>query len=291
VEKMKTLAFILYLLKHGSLKSNPVNFQKIEAFHLGLQKENEFSLYRKIRSAFALNKFTGSLTANLAYAKNLSRQHINFFFVDDLKIGYVRILKSASTSILRELIPLIDSNKKNQNISDKQIDLLAAYHASQQVPQAKSSYEFFTIVRDPFQRLVSVYQDLFNPTNPHFGYENYLFGIMKRSMSFHEFVEVISNIPDKFKSGHFIQQTSVINQCGGLKKIKCFRIEKDTSQLQAYLKSKNINLTHRNKSAAYDYRDFYNSKTLQLAYSIYKADVEAFDYHDEYKALFDYLNG
>jgi hypothetical protein len=290
VEKMKTLPFILYLLRHGSLKSNPIDFEHIEALHLGSQKKP--SVYNKVRSKLALNKLTGSLITNLAYAKNLSQQHKNFFFVDDLKIGYVRILKSASTSILRELIPLIDSDRKNQNLSDKQIDLLATHYVSHHVPRTKNSYELFTIVRDPFQRLVSVYQDLFNPSNPHFGYENYLFGILRRTMSFHEFVEVISEIPDRFKSGHFIQQTSIIKQCGGFKKIKYFRIEKDSKKLTAYLKSKNIILSHSNKSNMnYDYRTFYNEKTLGLACAIYKEDIDAFGYHEEYKALSSYLNG
>jgi hypothetical protein len=292
---MTMLKFILYILKHGSLKSTPVEFRKIEDTHLKhvINKNKKGNrLYTRLRDRLAINKFIGPLLGNVAYLKASSRQHINFFFVDALQIGYVRILKAASTSVLRELLPIMDTSLKDQILSDKQIDLLAERYVTDEIVGDRNHYDRFTIVRNPFHRLVSVYLDLFNPKNPHFGYQTYLFGILKHNMSFAEFVKTISIIPDRLKSGHFIHQINVIKKCGGIEKIKCFRLEKDVDQLETFLTSKGIALGHRNKNISdYNFYSYYNMETVALVYSIYKDDVEIFGYEDEYRALLAHLNG
>jgi hypothetical protein len=291
---MKMLRFIFYVLKHGSLRRMPVNFQTIEEQHLsGIQtKKLKKNWYTKIKNKFTNSKSIGSLLGNFAYVKALSRQHRNFFFVDNLQMGYVRILKSASTSTLKELLPRIDTSLRDKVLTDRQIDLLAAYYASDKISHARLNYELFTIVRNPFQRLVSVYLDLFNSQNLHFGYQTFLFGIFKRDMSFHDFVKTIAVIPDNLKSGHLIQQINVVNTCGGREKIKCFRLEKDQKQLAAFLASKGIEISHRNKSISdYDYRSYYDANTANLTYRIYKSDVEAFEYEADYKMLLHHLKG
>jgi hypothetical protein len=288
VEKMKMLRFILYVVLHGRLFGRPVNFNAIEDEHLNMLPipKQEPSMYQRIRNKLALNALTGPLVGNLVYLKNLPIQNKNFFFVDALQLGYLRILKSASTSMLRTLLPLIDDKLQDQMLTDKQVDLLASHYSNTEVSRKHNNYHLFTIVRNPFQRLVSVYLDLFNPENPHFGYKTYLFGIFKRHMSFQDFVKVVSIIPDKLRLGHLASQISTIEECGGLKKIKCYRIDKDRELLETFLKSQGLKINHSNKHKAhYDYRTYYDSKTAEVVYKLYHKDIIVFDYQKEFESL------
>jgi hypothetical protein len=288
VEKMKMLRFILYVILHGKLIGRPVNFKAIEDESLKMLpiKRPKESLYQKIRDNLAHNTVTGQLVSNLVYLKNLSTQNKNFFFVDALQLGYLRIFKSASTSILRTLIPLIDPNVQDQTLTDKQVDLLASHYSSIEISSKEKRYHLFTIVRNPFQRLVSAYLDLLDPENPQFGYKTYLFGILKRGMSFPEFVKAVSIIPDNLKSGHLAPQINIIEECGGLKKIKCYRIDKDKELLETFLKSMGLKLNHSNKHKAhYDYRTYYNNETAEMVYKLYHKDVIVFEYQKEFESL------
>jgi hypothetical protein len=288
VEKMKMLRFILYVVLHGKMFGRPVNFNAIEDEHLnGLPiPRQDATIYKKIRTKLALNALTGPLVSNLVYLKHLQLQNKNLFFVDALQLGYLRILKSASTSMLRALLPLIDNKLQDHILTDKQVDLLASHYSNAEISRKHNGYHLFTIVRNPFQRLVSVYLDLFNPENLHFGYKVYLFGIFKRDMSFQDFVKVISIIPDKLRSGHLASQISVIEECGGLKKIKCYRIDKDRELLETFLKSQGLKINHSNKyKAHYDYRTYYDGKTAEAVYKLYHKDVIVFDYEKEFESL------
>jgi hypothetical protein len=265
-----------------------VNFNAIEDEHLNVVSitKRETTIYQRIRNKLALNALTGSFVSNLVDLKNLNIQNKNFFFVDALQLGYLRILKSASTSMLRTLLPLIESKLQDKMLTDKQIDLLASHYCNREISRKHNGYHLFTIVRNPFQRLVSVYLDLFNPENVHFGYKTYLFGIFKSDMSFQDFVKVISIIPDKLRSGHLASQISIIEECGGLKKIKCYRIDKDRELLETFLKSQGLKINHSNKHKAhYDYRTYYDSKTAEAVYKIYHKDIIVFDYQKEFESL------
>jgi Sulfotransferase family len=291
VVEVKWYKFFLYLIKHGSWSGKPVDF---DSHRNGLMKslpidQPKKSTYIKFRKVAAKTRFLGPLIGNLAYLKNVNRIHRNFIFVDALKIGYVRILKSASTSIVRELLPWIDERLRQAQLSDQQVDQLGVHYGSHSVSSERKWYPLFTIVRNPFHRLVSVYQDIFNPENREFAFRSYLFGLFRRDMSFKDFVRVVSIIPDKLKEPHFVPQSIIISECGGLDKIRCFRLEKDGEVIKQFMMNYGLVLGHSNRAPNYTYQDFYDIDTCRLAYSIYERDIETFGYHDEYLALLRYL--
>lgn len=291
---MKWLRFIFFVIQHGSLNLMPVDFKarrEAELKSLGGQGIEKGSIYIQFRDKLLHNKPLGLFVENIAFAKSRHRNK-NIFFIDSLRLGYVRILKAGSTSLLREILPMMDDQLKTVALSDGQVDQLANRYVEHTVKGARISYDFFTIVRNPFQRLVSVYLDLFGPEAYEFSHRTYLFGILKHGMSFAEFVKTLSVIPDQLKSPHFLPQHQTIEACGGFGKVKWFRLENDKGTIEKFLEPYKMNLGHSNKQKTdYDYRDFYNKELVIVVYRIYKMDVEFFGYREEYEALVNYIKG
>lgn len=282
-----------YLVRHGSLFSSPVNFtqRRVEILKaLPLKRYQKPTPYSPIREWVVQTRFLGVIIENIAYLRRIDRMHKNFFFVDSLKIGYARILKSASTSVLKELLPLMDERLKDFNLNDNQVDQLAASYVVHHAKGEKSNYPIFTIVRNPFHRLVSVYLDIFNSNNQEFVFRTYLFGLLKQDMSFHEFVKTLTLIPSKLRSPHFAGQTEIISVCGGLNQINFFRLEKDQDQLKNFLLKFNIHIGHNNRGREYDYRTYYDRETLKLVHEMYMSDIEELGYVEECNILTNYVN-
>jgi len=290
--KMSWLRFFFYVLRHGSLFNKPVNFkdrQEDVLETLVFLKPGRESAYSRLRNRLTQTRLVGSLIGNIAYLKSINLINKNYFIVHSLKIIYIRILKSASTSILKELLPEMDERLRNETLTDQQVDELAAFYCQHTLDLNQNQYKIFTIVRNPFQRLVSVYLDIFNTNNNEFVFTTYLFGILKPNMTFTQFVQALTMIPDKLKEPHFKEQYQTISVCGGVNSIKCFRLEKDLQQINDFLLPLGIHLGHRNKGADYDYRSFYNIETANQVFNIYRQDVENFGYEEEYRSLLLYL--
>lgn len=289
---MSWFRFFFYVLRHGSLFNKPVDFkdrQEEVLKTLVFLKPNRESAYSRIRNRLTQTRLVGSLIGNVAFFKSINLINRNYFIVHSLKIGYIRILKSASTSILKELLPMMDDRLRNETLTDKQVDELAGLYCQHSFDLNQNQYELFTIVRNPFQRLVSVYLDIFNTNNNEFVFSTYLFGILKPKMTFTQFVQTLVMIPDKLKEPHFTEQYRTISECGGTDKIKYFRLEKDRQQLNDFLLPLGIHPGHRNKSSDYDYRSFYTIETARQVFKMYKQDVEKFGYEEEYQSLLLYL--
>lgn len=286
---MKWFHFIIYLIKKGSFKGNPRNFEQRRAEILNAvlpQPQVKKSIYKTIRSTLIRNPHTTQLISTLAYLKNCNRVKKQYFFVDALQLGYLRIFKSASTSILQELLPLIDHRLKDEKLTDQQLDVLGDDHVRHEAKGKEIHYKYFTLVRDPFRRMVSVYLDLFDHRNTFFSYQTYFFGILKKDMSFSMFIEVISKLPESLRSPHFTSQYHIIKTCKLLGQIQCFRIEKDEALLNQFLAGYGMALRHSNRQKSdYDYRTFYDLKTVTLVYSMHKKDIEFFNYEDDYRSL------
>jgi len=285
---MNTLRFILYLFKHGSFTVRTENFDDYHDDILSpltfYKDKRSNNIYRSLRKKLVKNRYTGALIGNLAYIRQSRKNQRQYFFIGSLKLCYIRIFKSASTSVLREILPLIDQSIEREILTDLQTDILAnSYHRSN-IEKDQTQYEYFTIVRNPFHRLVSVYLDLFDPKNNIFSYQSYLFGILKSDMSFEAFVRALSVIPEHLLSLHFASQYSVIQQTS--RPVKFFRIEHDKHALTNFLNTYSIYIKHQNKNeSAYDYRDFYTPQLAQLAYDRYQHDVEKLGYREEYEEL------
>ena len=291
---MKFLQFIILLLKRGSLFLKPINFEQQRKQILDpadLSSPTQPPKKDNALKSFLFNSPIGySLLANLAYLKNSPRMNNMYFISDDHKVIYIRILKSASTSMLKEFLPLIDGKLKDVHFSDEQLDVLGFYYAKKKFQPAQGAYAKFALVRNPFQRIVSVYIDLFDPAADTFTYAPYWFGILKQDMTFKDFITTINKIPRSLLGPHFTPQCYILKKAAHLQDISIYRIEKDAEALRKFLSQYGIVLNHLNKHCSrYDYRSYYDQETLTLVRQLYDDDIRIFGYQEDYNALQQYI--
>jgi hypothetical protein len=284
---MKLLQFIFLLIRRGSLNQKPVDFESerralVDSLQVGdiipkdTQRQRPRRLW-KIPGAY-------SIMASLSYFRD--RYHMNkmYYVAPSHKVIYIRILKAGSTSILGDFTKLINSKLAGKSLSDEHIDALGYYLRTTNLP---AGYKKFAIVRDPYQRVVSVYLDLFDKSSPVFSYASYWFGILDRNMNFKDFIKVISKIPKSLLGPHFSPQHWILR---GISDVKVFRIEEDKKELTDFLSGYGVELQHRNKSMTeYDYRTYYDKETFALVRKIYAGDVERLGYEKEEAVLKEHV--
>lgn len=292
---MKLLQFLFLIFRKGSLSHSLFDFEgerrRILSSIFNQKSFKNSGKKNTIKSKLLNTKIGYSVISNLSYFRR-ARQMNKMLFVSSAKqLVYIRILKSASTSVLKELLPSIDKNLEGHALSDEQVDALALQYLTKRLTIEEEQYSKLALVRNPFHRIVSVYLDLFDTKSNHFSYESYLFGVLKSKMTFQDFIETISKIPDFFKGPHFAPQQYVLSNVAPLKNISCFRIDKDQERLSSFLTEHGLNLPHKNKQAeSYNYLSFYDTHLLQKVYDLYKEDVIAFGYQAEYNQLLEFVS-
>lgn len=281
---MKFFQFIFLILRRGTLFIKPVDFESkrrkvIDSISFPLPVEKPPSSPSSLWSIPGLY----AIMAAVSYFRNRRDMNKMYYVSDSHRVVFVRILKAAGTSVLSEFLGLVDSKLKGSALSDEQVDALAYYFTKRNVPSSVESYESFAIVRDPYQRIVSVYLDLFDQSDPIFSYEAYWFGILKRDMSFKEFIKAITKIPTSLLGPHFAPQHVILKDTSHT---KIFRLEKDANELTSFLGRYGMTWSHRNKQGTgYSYRSYYDKETFALVKSIYVGDVSQFDYKLEEDSL------
>lgn len=287
---MKFLRFLYLIIREGSLQHTPFNFEEERRKvlnQLPQSKSIELFSYKKIiKLKVRQSKIAYSLLANLSYLRHARKMNVMLFVSAQKQLIYIRILKSASTSLLKEFLPIIDTKLDGYSLSNEQIDALAFNYVKRKQSPIDDHYQLFSLVRNPFHRIVSVYLDLFNPLSTYFTYESYWFGILNRSMSFREFINIISQVPDSLKGPHFASQCYILSNTTELNHISCFRIDKDQESLHQFLTTYGIHLSHQNKKeSTYNFMTFYDLEVLNKVYKMYKQDVIQFEYQFEYNQL------
>jgi len=277
---MKLLRFIFLLIRRGSLFQEPIDFEaKRRALLPSVALSDPVSIPTsdgKRRSRRWRMPLLYTIIANLSYFRDRHEMNKMYYVSQSDSIVYVRILKAAGTSVLTGFLRLMDSKLKAASLSDEQVDALGYYFVKRELPDSSRNFERFAIVRDPYQRLVSVYLDLFDPASPVFSYSAYWFGILDRTMSFKDVVKVISKIPASLLGPHFSPQSGILKD---VPDVRLFRLEKDYKALTDFLHHHGIEFLHRNKhKAEYDYRSYYDKETFELVSSIYHEDVDRFGY-------------
>ena len=277
---MKLLQFIFLLVRRGSLFQAPIDFEANRRALLASVPLSDPVVITapvgKRRSRLRRIPVFYTIIANLSYFKDRHEMNKMYYVSHSDRVVYVRILKAAGTSVLTGFLRLMDSKLKAVALSDEQVDALAYYFVKRDLPDSSLNFERFAIVRDPYQRLVSVYLDLFDPASPVFSYSAYWFGILDRTMSFKDVVKVISTIPTSLLGPHFSPQSAILKD---LPDVRLFRLEKDNKVLTDFLHRHGIEFEHRNKhKGEYDYRSYYDNETFELVSKIYHEDVDRFGY-------------
>lgn len=166
-------------------------------------------------------------------------------------------------------------------------------------PETRQYFKF-AFVRSPFDRLISCYEDKVRNANQHLGrhhfdtaYNHVLLkkmfgGSVSPEMSFAEFLELVSRIPDAFSDGHFKSQYSVLYSRG--RQIPDFigrfeRIAEDWKAISSRL-GIHMPLPITNRSRRFDTRSYFSDPALvRLAAERYSKDIAVFGYASEYETL------
>jgi hypothetical protein len=271
---------------HGRWKHSGENFNQNRK--LGLKGLGDFipagakGLSEISTSFLWKNAVTRNLLAQLAFIKSSWKKSSGHLTTNG--VSYIRIPKSGSTSasmmMLQKKYPAI-----SQTITEAQINFLADVNTEGAI---NDPAVFFTIVRNPFSRLVSVYRD-FIEKMPGSVYRDYLFGILPAGISFSEFVERIASIPEGLMDPHIRPQHRFLRYYEEKKiEVQVFNLE-EPEKLDNFLRPFAMQLPHLNKSAAYDYRSYYSTQTLGQVREIYGHDISRFGYQKALEGLENHI--
>lgn len=277
----KYLQLATLIFRFGSWKGSGQNFNLSRAN--SLENLQEFVPHKSGVKTNPAEKSSGNnLLAQAAFIKSAFKKKGGHLCAQNL--CYIRIPKAANTSIGYEMLVKKYPDLKDKKVDETQINFLSDVNLCA-VEDAETE-TFFTVVRNPFARLVSVYRDFFETSGEKFIYQDYLFGILAQKISFTEFVNRINRIPDPLKDQHIKPQYLFIEpyERKGIE-VKIFRLEEKQS-LGSFLNDQGMELTHRNKSREpYDYAQYYNNVLIRQVYNIYKKDIETFGYREAYGNL------
>lgn len=275
--------FIALIIRHGHLVPSGEDFNQTRSETLKellefIPPDKKLTISHSARKGIINN-----IIGQLAYVKKsfgTTGGHLT-----SKNLSYIRIPKSASTSMSREMLQHVYPALKERTLTERQINFLTDANLQTENPGAT----IFTIVRNPFSRLVSVYRDFFEKPSG-FIYTDYLLGVFSKEISFSEFVHRLALIPDWLKDQHIRPQHAFL-QFYERKKlpIQIFHLEKQDN-LKDFLAENSLQLPHLNKNAdSYDYRLYYTAETLEKVRSVYATDVLKFGYENDYHELKAFL--
>lgn len=235
------------------------------------------------RSIILYGKF---LMGQASFLKNSLTKKAGHLLVPNLNLAYIRNPKAASTSIAFVMLQAIYPELEKWEPSAEQINFLADVNLHKGLVKRGNPVQYFIVVRNPFERLVSVYRDFFEKPSPHFIYDDYLFGILNKDLTFPEFVNRIFLIPDILKDQHIKPQHNFLpfyeqrNQ-----NVKILKLE-NHHEIDAFFLHYKLKLPVINKNPLQkDYRKYYDSTTLEKAFQMYAKDVQLFGYEEGYENL------
>jgi hypothetical protein len=208
------------------------------------------------------------------------------------------IPKVACTSIKNTLIDI-----KGLSIKDP----MAIHSQSRSTDYRKFSlnkkeynYFKFAIVRNPFERLVSCFNDKvksFRQHNDRYHFDTRYNRIVlswfagkpiTKETTFNEFTKIVSRVPDWIAEPHFKSQASFLkNSRDQLIPDYIGKLEELPDSWQPIKQAISVSdLPRFNRSEVDRWSEYYTSvKMVDLVAERYQKDIAAFDYHKEYEEL------
>lgn len=220
------------------------------------------------------HRISYTLLAQAAFIKSSLRLTGGHLTDSTQRCAYIRIPRAASTSLSATILgaryPAVNSLPAS-DINDL-TDLVLTSSLEQPA-------EYFTVVRHPFARLVSVYKSYFEDTGDDFLYADYLLGILPRSLTFAEFVQRIACIPDWLKDQHFRPQHIFLQyyQAHQLP-VRVFKLE-EPAPLIAFLQAHGLTFPHLNATEkGMHWEQYYDEVTAKIVQQLYENDLKTFGY-------------
>lgn len=211
--------------------------------------------------------------------------------IEDYRAIYFFIPKVACSSLKLAISDLI-------NITPPDPVNKSAYPHKRSYPYVKrniilkhySSYFRFAFVRNPWDRLLSCYQNkIVGVRNGKFGevilpefFNNYP-GFFSLDMSFQQFVAAINAIPDKYADPHFRSQYTFLedNQGNDLANYigRFENLNDDFDAIKKRLNAPLFTLPHIMQSPRENrYREYYDQRTIRLVQTRYEKDIYKYMY-------------
>jgi hypothetical protein len=295
----KYLRFFFMVLRHGKLLHSGNNFDRDRRDHLRdlsscipPKAPGPFDRLLLLPSFFLRNAFFRNLIVQAAFIKRYLLPHGGHLHIPFLNASYIRIPKSANTSVSWVVLQSIYPSLKEKDLTPREINFLTDVNLRQEITPEDSGDIFFTVVRNPMARIVSVYRDFFQNNVHPFIYEDYLFGLLKKTISFQEFVQRLEAIPVWLLDQHLRPQHSfleIYKRKGN--QIIILKLEKP-GEVDSFLSIYGMHIPYLNKSVEpYDYKAYYDPDTLLKVYRLYQKDIRNFGYQEEYSSLEKLVKG
>ncbi len=203
-------------------------------------------------------------------------------FNDNKKFAFVHIQKTGGISISSVL------NNINGSVNNNRHDFIKNLINP-------DDYYKFAFVRNPFDRIVSWYNmGISKNKNAHIvGYDNDFWKyLLENSNSFSDFLkctddilEKDDNIPEPYYKSIRFNQLDYISDINGNVAVDFIgrfeNIESDFNRVISKLSIECKSLPHLNSFAHKDYKSYYTSKDVDCVLSLYKKDIEYFNYKFE----------
>lgn len=240
----------------------------------------------QLKKRLLKNPYLRRWFTHAAFFKSSRNLHGSHLHVPACNLSYIRIPRAASTTLCYAMLAARFPELIHYRMSFEKINFLADVRMEKQAPAEDEERMFFTVVRNPFARIVSVYRNFFEQASGHFIYEDYLFGVLRKDLSFKEFIKVLQIIPDSLKDQHLKPQHCFLRfYRENSLEVKVLTLERP-ERIRSFLSSYHIPFAEHNRSEKeYDYRTYYDKKTLQQVYGLYRTDVDLFGYQQLYEQL------
>ena len=286
----RTANLVLHLLQKGKLRHSGFDFaenRERELASLGVNCDaikTRSALTRRVR-----HPVLRTMIAEAAYLKSAWRIAGNHLSLGN-SLSYIRIPRAGSTNICRAILQEKFPALRDQVLSSAQVNALTYTCIKRELSDGEKNNAFFTVVRNPFRRIVSVYREFFENKQSPFIYEDYLFGVFNQKMSFSAFVRALTLIPDSLKDQHVKPQHRFLEyyRRRGVE-VTVMKLESEMD-IRSYLEPYGVKLeTSNHQGMFYDYQGYYDRQTLSDVWGIYQADVERFGYDSIYRKLLSEL--
>lgn len=218
----------------------------------------------------------------------------SYLVLDEQKVAYIVIQKVACTSIKASMI----SMESGENYLAVNKAIRRTGHVLPKLdPATHGQYYVFTFVRNPFERLISCYENKFHtdraiPGKTGMKFEAYLMGYLGKDRGFKSFARRVCRIPDRISDHHFASQSFMIDRMGQNPKPDFVghyeRLQEEYEPIRERFGF--MPLPHHNKTPkALKWMDYYDIPTAQRVYRRYREDIERFGYRETYEQLLVYL--
>lgn len=203
-------------------------------------------------------------------------ESIGFSVLEGHKLLFLEVLKNGTSSTLHILDTLFEKDK----LGRKRYQQLRQF--GDVTDPFFMNYTKFAIVRNPYERLASLFVHVMRVAPDEFFYP-----AMSKFLvpfNFENFCRFVAGCPDEFADGHFKSQTSYFTLKGELRNdFKLLRMENYAEDIKNFFASigEKVEVPHKNKSRPnkVDYmKDYYTPELIKLVNDRYRDDFINFGY-------------